>query len=161
MGMIQKILNTEEVNYSSNLNEENLKKRIEDLFGQGTLRLAGNLTSENEFIVYDKLVVIGWNMPNLRRKSAYLTGKITQGKKGTSIKLKVNPNSILPIFAILATLSGVIITLITISITEYDKYFLIFGLVLIALGVIYYPISTLLRNRLRNKVAKYLDLKKV
>ena len=159
--MIQRILNTEEANYSSNLNKENLKKRIEGLFEQDALRLGGKLTSENEFTAYDKLAVIGWNMPNLHRKSAYIKGLLTPKEEGTLITLKVNPNYSLPIFAILAALSGVIITLIEFSKTEYDKYFLTFGLVLIVAGVVYYPVSTLLRNRLRNKVVKHLELKKV
>lgn len=159
--MIQKFLNTEEVSYSSNLNEENLKKRIEDLFEQRTLRLAGKLTSENEFTAYDKFVVIAWNMPNLRRQSAYVKGKITQKENGTLIKLKVSPNSILPIFAILATLCGVIITSIALSNTVVDKFFLMLGLVFITLGIVYYPVSKVLRNRLLNKIVKYLDLNKV
>lgn len=78
-------LNTEEESYSSNLNEEHFKKRIEDLFEQKPLRLAGKFTSKNECAAYDKLVVIGWSVPNLRRKSAYLKGIITQGEKGTLI----------------------------------------------------------------------------
>ncbi|MBD81501.1 MAG: hypothetical protein CL840_21460 [Crocinitomicaceae bacterium] len=161
MDVIQRILNIEEGSYSSSLNEESLKRKIENLFEQTTLRLAGKLTSENEFTAYDKLVIIGWNMPYLRRKSAYLKGKITQGQNGPLIKLKVNPNSILPIFSILAILSGVIFTLIALSNTQVDKFFLIPGLVLIALGIVYYPVSTLLRNRLRNEMVNYLDLNKI
>jgi len=159
--MIKKILNTEEVSYSSNLNVENLKKRIEDLFEQRTLPVSGKLTSKNVFTAYDKWVVINWDMPNLRRKAAYLRGEITKGEKGTLIKLKVNPNSFLPIFAIIATLIGVLMTLITLSNTENNKSFLILGLVFIILGIVYYPMSTLIRNRLRNKIVKYLDLSKV
>lgn len=158
--MIQKILNKEEVWYSSNLNEENLKKKIEDLFEQNTLRIAGKLTSENEFAAYDKWVVIGWDIPNLKRRSAYLKGEIVKGEKGTLIKLKVKPNSILPIFAVLFTLVGLILTLKAILNTENDKFFF-FGLIFILLGVIYYPMSTVLRNRLRNKIVKSLSLNKV
>lgn len=161
MEMIQKILNTEEVSYSSNLNKEHLKKKLEDLFEQETLRVAGKLTSENEFTAYDKWVVIGWSMPNLKRKAAYLKGKFTNDERGTLIDLKVSPNSILPILAILAMLAGIIISLIMISNTEYDKFFLILGIVLIAVGIIYYPVSTFLRNRLRNRIVKYLDLNKL
>ena len=123
--------------------------------------MSGKLTSENEFTVYDKWSVIGWDMPNLKRKAAYLYGKITKGEKGTLVKLKIKPNSILPIFAILSTLFGVFITLKGLSNTEDDNFFLMIGLVFIALGVIYYPMSTLLKNRLRNKIVKYLDLNKL
>jgi hypothetical protein len=159
--MIQNILNTEEINYLSNLNEEGLKKRIEDLFVQRTLRVEGKLTSENEFIAYDKWVVVGWNMPNMKRKAAYLKGEITKGEKGTLIKLKSKPNSVLPIFAILSTLIGVVITILALANSTGDKFFLIIGFVFIILGIIYYPMSTLLKNRLRNKFVKYLDLEKI
>ena len=82
--MIQKLLNTEELSYSSNLNIEYLKNKIENLFEQPTLRVAGKLTNEDEFTVYDKTIVVGWNMPSVKRKAAYLYGKITKGEKGTT-----------------------------------------------------------------------------
>ena len=160
MGTIQRILNAEEANYTSNLNMENLKRKIEDLFNQKNQRLSGNLISENEFIAYDRLVVVAWSMPNLRRRSAYLKGRIVPTKNGVNIRLKVKPNPILPIFAVVSALSGVAMTLMHIIYTKDTMLFLIFGCVLIILGIVYYPLSTLLRNRLRNKVVNYLDLKK-
>jgi hypothetical protein len=160
--MIQKILNTEEVRYASKLNFEHLKKKIEALFEQKTLRFKGKLTGENEFTVYDKFNVIGWSMPNLRRKSAYLKGEITQSEKGTLIKLRINPNSILPIFAILSTVvGGFILTFMALSTTKDDTFLSAIGLVFIVLGIVYYPLSTYFRNRLRNKIVKHLDLTKV
>ncbi|MBT7620852.1 MAG: hypothetical protein HN593_00330 [Lentimicrobiaceae bacterium] len=161
LNMLQRILNVEEVIYSSNLNEENLMRRVENLFEQKSLGLAGKIISEDEFTAYEKLIVIGWDMPYLRRKAAYLKGKITQGEKGTLIKLKVSPNSFLPIFAIVAAITGVIITLIGLLNTHADKLFLIFGIAFFTLGIVYYPVSTILRNRLKNKVTKYLNLSKV
>lgn len=158
--MMDRILNIEEINYSSSLSEESLKKRIEDLFAQSTLQLVGKLTNEHEFTAYDKLAVIGWNMPGLKRKSAYLKGKITPEKGGTLVKLKTNPNSVLPLFAILATFLGIVITTITLLNAQYNSFVLIFGFILIALGLVYYPMSTFLRNRLRNKIVNHLDLKR-
>ena len=149
------------MSYSSKLNEELLEERIEDLFKQKSLRVAGKFTSENEFTVYDKWIIIGWDMPKLKRKAAYLYGKITKGEKVLLVKLTIKPNSLLPFFAILSTLIGAVIAIRALSNTEDDYFFLILGLVFIALGVIYYPLSTLLKNRLRNKVVKYLDLNKV
>lgn len=161
MDITQKILNTEEVNYSSDLNKENLKKKIEDLFKQKSLRVAGKLTSENEFTAYDNLFNLGWNMPYQRKKSAYLKGKITAKENGSLIKLKINPNSYLPIFAIMATIGGVFIILFALLISKDSRFFLIVGLISIALGFIYYPVSTLLRNRLKNKIVRVLDLNEV
>jgi len=159
--MIQQILNTEEVSYSSNLNAESLKQRIEDIFAQSSLRFKGKLTSEDEFSAYSKLVVIGWSMPNLKRKAAYLTGKITAGEKGTTVNLAVNPNSILPIFAILATLVGLILSLVAFSSTQDDKFLLFIGSIFMVLGLVYYPLSSLFRNRLRNQIVKSLGLNKL
>lgn len=135
-------------------------EKIENLFEQENLNINGKLTGNNVFVAYDKLNVIGWNMPNLKRKSAYLKGEIVQNDRGTLVKLQVKPNSILPVFAILAILVGTIITIIALLNTEYDNYYFIFGLALIAMGVVYYPVSSLLRNRLQNKIIDSLDLKK-
>lgn len=55
-------------------------------------------------------------------------------------------------------LAGITITLLT---TTENKFYLIFGLTFIALGILYYPLSTLYRNRLQNKIVKYLDFIKL
>ena len=158
MEIKHKILNIREVSYSSKLDIESVKNKIEKLYEQKKLRLGGRFINKNEFTVYDKLVVVGWNMPNLRRKSAYVKGKIIAKEEGTILKLTIKPNSILPIFAIFSALIGITITLLTI--TE-NKFYLIFGLTFIALGTIYYPLSIFLRNRLHNKIVKYLYLIKL
>ena len=158
--MLKKILNTQELNFSSSRSQDDLTSRLNELFQQESAGLEGKFTSKNEFTAYDKLVIIGWDMPNLHRKSAYLKGTITKGEKGTLLGLKVIPNSILPIFAVLAGLAGIIIALITLLKPGHDQYILIFGLIMLALGLIYYPLSTLFRNRLLNKVLKNLELVK-
>jgi hypothetical protein len=159
--MIQKILNIEEACYSSNMNEESLKRKIEDLFEQRNLQVAGRITGDHEFTAYDERAVITWRMPNLKRKAAYLKGKITSGEKGTLIKLRVQPNSALPLFAFVSAIVGLVCTALVLSLAKDEKFLLIIGLVFIALGVIYYPISTLFKNRLRNKVVKHLGLSEV
>ena len=161
MDIIQKMLNIEETNYSSGLNTEGLKNRIEDLYHQNAMRVAGRLTSENEFTIYDKWIIVGWSMPNLNRKAAYIYGKITEGEEGTLVNLKVTPNALLPIFSILSMLMGVVITLRALLNTEDDKFFLTLGVALIVIGMLYYPIGTLLKNRLLKRVVRSLDLKKV
>jgi hypothetical protein len=74
--MIDKILNSKKTSYSSNVNEDNLKKKIEDIFEQRTLNVAGKFISPNEFAAHDTWTIIGWSMPNFKRKSAYLKRKI-------------------------------------------------------------------------------------
>ena len=162
MKLKQIILNTEEIVYSSNLKIEKLKENIENLFEQNTsLSIVGKLTNRDEFTAYDKSVVINWSMPNLRRKSAYLSGKITEVENGSSIKLKVTPNTFLPVFGFFAILVGIILTgVIIVSKVNFGKFSLFFGLGLTIVGIVYYTASTFYRNRLKNKVVKYLSLSK-
>lgn len=97
-------------------------------------------------------------MPHLKRKSAYAYGTFANTQKGTLLNLIVKPNYILPIFAIVAAISGFITLLIVFSTSESDTFYLFFGLLLVVLGLVYFPLSTYLRNQLRNKILKFLDL---
>lgn len=158
--MIEKILTIKKASYSSNLNKEDLKKRIEDLFEQRALKLVGKFTSQNEFAAYDKWTIISWYIPNFKRNSAYLKGEIIKSEKGTLIKLKIKPNSALSIFSILSVLIGMITTIAAESIIENNQL-LITGLIFIAVGIIYYSVGLFLRYRLQSNFEKYLDLQKV
>ena len=162
MELKQIILNTEEIVYSSNLKIENLKENIKNLFEQNTsLSIVGKLTNRDEFTAYDKSVVINWSMPNLRRKSAYLSGKITEVENGSLIKLKVTPNTFLPVFGFFAILVGIVLTgVVLVSKVSFGKFSLFFGLGLTIVGIVYYTASTFYRNKLKNKVVKYLSLRK-
>jgi VIT1/CCC1 family predicted Fe2+/Mn2+ transporter len=155
------MLNTENINYSSSLSKTNLKERLDELFGQSTLGVSGKYISENMFTAHDKKIVVGWNMPGLRRKSAYLKGEITKSENETLVNLKVYPNAVLPLFAITALLIGVALVSIAFLNGHSDAVILPIGLLFLVLAVIYYPLSTVLRNRFRNKVVKYLGLNKI
>jgi len=152
------ILNTRKASYSSTLEKDRLIEKAKNLFDKETMNFKGKFTDKNKFVAYDRLNVVGWNMPNLRRKSAYLKGEITKAANGTMINLEVKPNSVLPIFAVTALFAGVAITTTELLSTDNDQSLLLFGLTLIILGIIYYPASLLLRNRLLNRVVKCLDL---
>lgn len=52
--MIDLLFNTKTVNYSSNLNGDNLKQKIETIFKDRNLSFVGKFTSQNEFETYDK-----------------------------------------------------------------------------------------------------------
>src|SRR5690554_7322353 len=107
--MIEKILNTRKIKYSSNLNVDQLKQKMEAIFMQNTSRFVGKFTSSNEFAAYDKWSIISWYLPNFKRKSAYLKGEIFQSEKGTLLKLNTRPNTMLSAFPILFVLIGIII----------------------------------------------------
>ncbi len=158
--MIEKILNTKKINYSSNLNGDNLKQKIEGIFEQSNLSFVGKFTSQNEFTAYDKWTYITWYVPNFRRKTAYLKGKIIKSGKGTLIKLNIKPNPVISIFPILTLIIGIITIIVAESNNENNET-LIFGLIIIAVGILFYLFGIFLRNRLRNNFKKYLDLKMV
>ena len=155
--MIDKILNTKNISYSSNLNGDNLRQKIEDIFKQSNLSFVGKFTSQNEFETYDKWTYITWYVPNFKRKTAYLYGEIIKSGKGTLLKLNIKPNPVIAIFPILTILIGII----TIIIAESNNKTLIFGLIIIAVGILFYLFGMFLTSRLRNNFKKYLDLKKV
>jgi hypothetical protein len=155
--MIEKILNTKKINYSSNLSGDNLRQKIENIFTQSNLSFAGKFTSQNEFETYDKWTYITWYLPNFKRKTAYLYGEIIKSEKGTLIKLHIKPNPVIAIFPILAILIGII----TIIVAESNNKTLIFGLIIIAVGILFYLFGMFLTSRLRNNFKKFLDLQKV
>jgi hypothetical protein len=158
LNLKQKLLNIEESKYTSKLSAEQLITQITNQLEDNSLGLSGRLTSDNEFTIHDKMIVIGWSMPNLKRKSAYAYGKLTKINAGTLITLSLRPNSILPLFAIVAILGGIIFTSMLLILSNQQTYYLAFGIGLIVLGFIYYPLSTLLRNRLRKKIETLLNL---
>jgi hypothetical protein len=154
--MIEKLLNIKKVNYSSNLNGNNLKQKIEDVFTQSTLSMGGKFISQNKFTAYDRWSIMSWYIPNFKRKSAYLEGEILDPDKGTLIKLNFKPNTMLSVFPILSVLIGIITTIMAES-----TQFLIIGSFFILVGILYYSIGIFSRNRLQNNFEKNLDLQKV
>lgn len=155
--MKHNILNIKEESYYSKLDLDTIKNKIEKLYEQKKLRLGGGVINNKEFTVYDKLVIVGWNIPNLRRKSAYAKGEIIASETGTIIKLTIKPNFLLPAFAIFSALAGIVITSLAFY-TQGNMLYKTLGFTFIALGTLYYPLSTHFRNRLQNKIVKHLDL---
>ena len=158
--MIEKILNTQNINYSSNLNGDILKQKIEDIFEKSNLSFVGKFTSQNEFAAADKWTYIKWYVPNFKRKTAYLNGEIIKTGKGSLIKLNIKPNPVVSIFPVVTILIGIIFIIVAEINNKNDKT-LTFGLIVIAVGILFYLFGMFLRNRLRNNFKKYLDLQKV
>ena len=161
MKLIPVLLNSTETNYRSRFNEKLLKSKVSELNEQGSLSLKGRLTSEHSFSVYDTWNVVGWNMPGFKRKAAYLMGSITKEIDGPRVNLKVKPNAILPVFGIVSSLAGLILTLVSFTSGRESMFLFSIGLCFLALGIIYYLLGRFLRSRLVNKLIKYLDLKLV
>ena len=158
--MISKILNTQNINYSSNLDGDNLKRKIEAIFEKSNLSFVGKFISQNEFAAADKWTYIKWYVPNFKRKTAYLHGEVIKTGKNTLLKLNIKPNPVVSIFPILTVLIGLIFVIVAEPQNENNGT-LIFGLIIVAVGVLFYLFGMFLRNRLRNNFKKYLDLQKV
>src|SRR5690606_39701778 len=58
------------------------------------------------------LTYIKWYVPNFKRRTAYLYGKIIKSGKDTLINLKIKPNPVVAIFPILTVLIGLIFIII-------------------------------------------------
>lgn len=157
---METILSTKKIKYSSNLNGDVLKRKIEDIFEKGTLRLVGKFTSQNEFAAYDKWSVISWYLPNIKRKSAYLKGKILNSEKGTILKLNLRPNTFLSAFPVLSAFLGILIILLT-NLNKQNTQSLIIGSVFILAGILYYAIGIFSRNRLQKNFEKNLNIHKI
>ncbi|SDG55710.1 hypothetical protein [Psychroflexus sediminis] len=158
--MIGKILNTQNINYSSNLNGDNLKQKIQDIFEKNHLSFVGKFTSQSRFSAADKWTYIKWYVPNFKRKTAYLNGEIIKTGKGTLIKLNLKPNPVVSIFPALTILIGLILIIVA-EVNKDNATTLNFGLILIAVGISFYLFGMFLRNRLLNNFKKNLDLQKV
>jgi len=63
---------------------------------------------------------------------------------------------VLSIFPILTILIGII----TIIVAKLNNETLVFGLIIIAVGVLFYLFGMFLNNRLQNNFKNYLDLQK-
>lgn len=155
--MIDKILNIKKIDYSLNLKKEIFFKEFESTFEQGTLNFVGEFTNKNEFKIYDKWTVIGWMMPNVRRKSAYLKGKIIKSGKKVLIKANVQPNPILSVFAVVSILIG-LVYIVTREPSKGNNEVLLVGGFLVLVGVLCYFMGVFLRNRLQKNFENSLNL---
>lgn len=155
--MIEKILNTESVNFYSDLSGDNLRQKMEDVFNRSGLDFVGEFTGQNEFNTFDKWTCMSWYMPNFKRKTAYLSGEMVKSGKGTLLKLKIKPNPILSILPILA----MSISIIMLILARSNNMSVIFGLATMAVGILFYALGVFLTRRLRNNFKKYFNLKKV
>src|SRR5690606_7641785 len=158
--MINKILNTQNINYSSNLNGDDLKRKIEAIFEKSDLGFVGRFISQNEFETYDKWTYIKWYVPNFKRKTAYLHGEIIKTGKNTLLKLIIKPNPVVSIFPILTVLIGLIFVIVAEPKIENNGTS-IHGLIVVVVGILSYLSGMFVRNRLRNNCKKYLDLQKI
>jgi len=154
------IANAHIANYTSDLTMEQLFDKIEKLANQDGLSFECKRVDDNSFIAYNTLNIIGWSLPNIHRKSAYLKGEVIEQNGGCIIKTTTKPNSILPLFTWIAIISGCIISLFSYFNENINEYLLTFGTLLILLGIVYIPISFYFRNQLDQKVVKHLNLQK-
>lgn len=159
--LINRFLHTDEVQYASKMSKAILIEKVKEVLEKGTDSLRGKFTNENEFRIADSQVVIGWDIPGLERKAAYLKGRITDGEKGSYVNLKTNPNLAYHYFALVAIFAGLIVFILSFCIQENSMLYLIVGVVFIICGLTYLAVGVTFRNRLRNKFVKHFNLFKV
>lgn len=147
--MLEKLLNMKKCVIYSSHSAENIKLGLERLFNKSESNVSGRFNGPKSFNAYDSAVIVAWSMPYLSRQSAYVIGKIKENDNGSAIELSLRPNMILPILAMAIIIVG--FTFLAISMNAELKY-LIAGVVLLIIGLAYYPISSYFRTRLRNKV---------
>ncbi len=157
MKIIEKLLNSSRIKYPSNLKGETLKQRIEDIFQKSNSGFVGKFINQDEFEAYDNWTYITWYVPNFKRKTAYLKGKIISSGKDTSIMLNTRPNPVISIFPVLTVFVGIITILAAKSYHEDNKTF-IFGLIIFAVGILFYLLGMFFQYRLRNNFKKAFDL---
>ncbi|MCY2685741.1 hypothetical protein [Salinimicrobium sp. TH3] len=157
MKIIEKLLNSSHIIYPSNLKGNKLKQKVEDIFQQRNQGFVGKFVSQDEFEAYDKWTYITWYVPNFKRKTAYLKGKIIDSGEGTSMMLNTRPNPVISILPILIVIVGIITILAAKSYNEDNKTFIL-GLFIIAVGILFYLMGMFLRNRLRKNFKKSFNL---
>jgi hypothetical protein len=159
--MIDKIFNIERLEYKSNLSTQDFKNKLDTIFNQGTFNYKYNLTgkfiNDYEFKATDKWT-IGLYIRSFENDPAYLKGKIKATNSGIILNVTVRPNSIFSIFGFLFPIAG-IFALFATGFGSTNEDGLIVGLAFVIIGLIFYPLGKFLRNRLRKKFEKYLDLK--
>lgn len=89
-----------------------------------------------------------------------MKGKIKETSSGLILNVTVRPNSIFSIFGFFFPIAG-IFALFATGFGSTTEDGLIAGLTFILIGLFFYPLGRILRNRLRNKFEQYLDLKRV
>lgn len=157
---IHRLFLTDVTFYSSELGSENLLMKIRKVLDDQHNGISGRVMDNMSFTAFHQMNVIGWSMPGLKRKSAYLSAEILDEEKGSIIRMKTAPNAVLSLFSIVAFTLGLSIILYFISHQLMDNTVLLFGLVMILLSIAYSFSAKILRDRLKNRLAANLGLRK-
>ena len=155
--MIETFRQTVTTHFNTKLSVDEITQKLADSFHSESEKFGGRFLSISEFTFFDRLNVIAWNMPSLKRKAAYLKGSISSSNTGSNLHVEISPNPILPWFAIVAfatSLSLFGLNLIGIGSFSFN---LIVGSMLLSISLIYYPLSLFFRNRLKNRLFSVLE----
>ena len=157
--MMEKILNQEIARYNSNLSTEEIHKKLKALLEEAENDFDGKITTSGNFEAYSRRNVIGWNMPGLKRKAAYLKGKFSEGENGTRIELNASPNASLPLFGFIAIPIGLVMLIL--GILNHQSFLIWIGVFFVLLGLFYHRLSTYFRRQLMSKFVKVLGVRKI
>lgn len=147
-----------EVNLKTTSTIDQLKNNLLRFFSQSS-SYSGEFINERKFKAFDNFIVMAWEMPYIRRKSASIEGEIITEKTGSSLQLSINTNPILKIFAAIASLIGIVLIGISFFDLSNKLPLLLYGSFLVLLGIIYFTANAFFKYRMVKQLVKALNLK--
>lgn len=159
--MKDKLLKIQRFDYKLSWNSDELRERLEDIFSQKIFKfehnLHGKFIDKSKFRIIDK-ITLGVYLQG-GGDPAYIFGEIEEYNSHVKIHVSARPSPIFPIMGWILPVIGLI--LIFSGFWEHiDISKIMAGLLLLFLGILSQKIGEFLRNRLRNKFERALDLER-
>ena len=137
-----------------------LSEKIQQIFNKHHSEFNGKFTSEDEFAAQDKWTYIKWYVPNFKRQTAYLQGKILKSNSGSLLTVSSAPNPFLSFVSILTIVIGLFLLLFSLNQSNNESS-IFFGIIIFVLGLVSYLIGLYLRTRLFANFRKSLDIQNI
>lgn len=97
------------------ISADDLTEIIQQIFNKHHSDFNGNFTSKDEFAAQDTWTYMTWYVPNFKRQTAYLQGKILNSNSGSLLKVSSSPNPVLSFVSISTTIIGVFLLLFSLD----------------------------------------------
>lgn len=159
--MKDKILKIQRVEYKLLWNGDEFRERLKDIFSQEMFRfkhnLHGKFINKDKFRIIDK-ITLGVYLQG-GGDPAYIVGEIQEIDNHARIRISARPSPIFPLMGWTLPIIGFILIFsgfwVNINISK-----IIAGLFLLFIGILSRKTGEFLRNRLRNKFERALDLER-
>ena len=141
--------------FNSSLTPEQLSFKLRTIFNASNKSFSGKLSDTNHFEAHDKWTIIGWNVPYLKRKAAYLKGEISESEQGSRVKISAQSNSVISYFGFFSIIVGFVIFALSFF-SDEQLNLLVFSIVFMVIGILCFPASLLFKKRLLNNFKQQL-----